>query len=68
MSSEDVGAEITEEGLLTAIMNLHHTIPTDVNNFNLPGMPKPPNGFRGIRMKNSSLERWLSICSDDLTP
>ncbi|XP_023552713.1 protein translocase subunit SECA2, chloroplastic [Cucurbita pepo subsp. pepo] len=64
---EDLGAEITEEGLLKAIMKSHQTISTDVCNFNLPEMPKPPNAFRGIRMKNSSLERWLSICSDDLT-
>jgi hypothetical protein len=30
-------------------------------------LPAPPNAFRGIRRKSSSLRRWLAICTDDIT-
>lgn len=38
-----------------------------MEDLSLPHLPKPPNAFRGIRRKNSSLRRWLDICSDNLT-
>lgn len=53
----------TEATMLQSLENLHETSSIDMDNFHLP---KPPNAFRGIRRKNSSLRRWLDICSDDL--
>ncbi|KAE8100197.1 hypothetical protein FH972_018122 [Carpinus fangiana] len=64
---EDSFAEITEEALLDSIGQLHDFSSIDIDNFYLPKLPKPPNSFRGVRKKSSSLKRWLSICSDDLT-
>ncbi|KAL5776854.1 hypothetical protein ACOSP7_009780 [Xanthoceras sorbifolium] len=64
---DDSFAGITEEGLLTSLAQIHQLNATDINNLNFPGLPKPPNSFRGIRRKSSSLRRWLAICSDDLT-
>ncbi|TXG53029.1 hypothetical protein EZV62_022198 [Acer yangbiense] len=59
-------AGITEEALLTSLAQIHQLSSTD-DNLNFPDLPKPPNSFRGIRRKSSSLRRWLAICSDDLT-
>ncbi|KAK0575411.1 hypothetical protein LWI29_000076 [Acer saccharum] len=62
----DSFAGITEEALLTSLAQIHQLSSTD-DNLNFPDLPKPPNSFRGIRRKSSSLRRWLAICSDDLT-
>ncbi|KAJ8773379.1 hypothetical protein K2173_028556 [Erythroxylum novogranatense] len=59
-------AMITEEALLNSLLKLHELSSIDVNNFHLPNLPRPPNAFRGIRKKSSSLKRWLAICSDEL--
>lgn len=64
---EDSFAGITEEALLDSIGQLHDFSSIDIENFYLPKLPKPPNSFRGVRRKSSSLKRWLTICSDDLT-
>ncbi|TYH28255.1 hypothetical protein ES288_A02G129700v1 [Gossypium darwinii] len=53
--------------LLKEFINIGGKLLDDVDNFHLPNLPKPPDGFRGIRRKNSSLKRWLAICSDDST-
>ncbi|KAF5725305.1 protein translocase subunit SECA2 chloroplastic [Tripterygium wilfordii] len=58
---------IDEELLLKSLSQLQESSFIDIDNFNLPNLPKPPNAFRGIRRKSSSLRRWLDICSDDLT-
>lgn len=60
-------AGITEEDLLKSLAQLHEFSSVDVDNFYLPNFPKPPNAFRGIRKKTSSLKRWLAICTDDST-
>ncbi|KAB1220996.1 Protein translocase subunit SECA2, chloroplastic [Morella rubra] len=57
---------LTEYALLESLGQLHDVSSIDVNDFYLPNLPKPPNSFRGIRRKSSSLKRWLAICSDDL--
>ncbi|XP_031281639.1 protein translocase subunit SECA2, chloroplastic isoform X2 [Pistacia vera] len=57
---------ISEEALLKSLAQPHE-LTIDINNFYFPNLPKPPNSFRGIRKKSSSLKRWLAICSDDLT-
>ncbi|KAK1554990.1 hypothetical protein Q3G72_020101 [Acer saccharum] len=62
----DSFAGITEEALLTSLAQIHQLSSKD-DNLNFPDLPKPPNSFRGIRRKSSSLRRWLAICSDDLT-
>ncbi|XP_057974090.1 protein translocase subunit SECA2, chloroplastic isoform X1 [Malania oleifera] len=61
----DSFAGITEETLLRSLTQLHELSSVDVNNFYLPSLPTPPNVFKGIRKKSSSLKRWLDICSDD---
>ncbi|KAA8528155.1 hypothetical protein F0562_035594 [Nyssa sinensis] len=58
---------ITDEALLKSLAQLHNLSSVDINDFHLPNLPKPPNAFRGIRRKNSSLKRWLAICLDDST-
>lgn len=63
---EDSFAGLTEDALLESLGQLHDVSSIDVNDFYLPNLPKPPNSFRGIRRKSSSLKRWLAICSDDL--
>uniref|UniRef100_A0A0A9DSV3 SecA Wing/Scaffold domain-containing protein n=1 Tax=Arundo donax TaxID=35708 RepID=A0A0A9DSV3_ARUDO len=35
------------------------------DNFALPNMPVPPNSFRGIKKRKSSIMWWLAICVDD---
>lgn len=65
--TDDLFTGITEETLVQSLEELHESSSIDLNNFQLPNMPKPPNAFRGIRRKNDSLRRWLAICSDDLT-
>lgn len=63
---DDSFGGITEESLLNSLMKLQGLKSLDVVDFCLPNLPSPPNAFRGIHKKNSSLERWLAICSDDL--
>jgi preprotein translocase subunit SecA len=58
---------ITEETMLQSLENLHEGSSIEMEDLSLPHLPKPPNAFRGIRRKNSSLRRWLDICSDNLT-
>ncbi|KAK2968194.1 hypothetical protein RJ640_018287, partial [Escallonia rubra] len=58
---------ITEEALLKALVQLHAMSSVDIVDFHLPNLPAPPNVFRGIQKKSSSLKRWLTISSDDST-
>ncbi|KAI3460557.1 hypothetical protein Pfo_017220 [Paulownia fortunei] len=58
-------AGVTEEHMLQSLTQVHGLSFVDIDEFHLPTLPKPPNSFRGIRMKSSSLKRWLTICSDD---
>ncbi|CAK7346910.1 unnamed protein product [Dovyalis caffra] len=58
---------ISEEAFQKSLLQLHESSSININDFYLPNLPKPPNAFRGIRRKSSSLKRWLAICSDDLT-
>lgn len=64
---DDLFAGISGDTLLKSIEELPELNSIDINNFYFPDLPKPPNLFRGIRRKSSSLKRWLAICSDDLT-
>ncbi|GMI77121.1 hypothetical protein like AT1G21650 [Hibiscus trionum] len=64
---DDSFAVISEENLLQSLTQLHESNSVDIDNFHLPNLPKPPDSFRGIRRKNSSLKCWLAICSDDST-
>ncbi|KAL1309846.1 hypothetical protein AAHE18_17G207500 [Arachis hypogaea] len=57
---------ITDDSLLNSLGQLNDAGSIDIVNFSLPNLPTPPNAFRGIRRKSSSLRRWLVICSDDL--
>ncbi|KAL3840043.1 hypothetical protein ACJIZ3_024634 [Penstemon smallii] len=63
----DSFAGVTEENMMQSLAQLHDLSTVDIDGFHLPNLPKPPNSFRGIRMKNASLKRWLIICSDDST-
>ncbi|PWA49020.1 preprotein translocase SecA family protein [Artemisia annua] len=56
---------LTVESLLQSLASVHKTSDVDINDFHFPNLPQPPNAFRGIRKKTSSLKRWLAICSDD---
>ncbi|CAA2958244.1 translocase subunit SECA2, chloroplastic isoform X1 [Olea europaea subsp. europaea] len=58
---------VTQEALLQSLSQLHESYSVNINDFHLPNLPLPPNSFRGIRMKSSSLKRWLTIISDDST-
>ncbi|GER55445.1 protein translocase subunit SecA [Striga asiatica] len=62
---KDSFAGVTEEQLLQSLTRVHSLKSVDIDNFHLPTLPKPPNSFRGIRMKTLSFKRWLTICSDD---
>ena len=64
----DCFAGITEESFGKSLSQLHELNSVNINDFHLPNLPKPPNSFRGIRAKSSSLRRWLAICTDDSTP
>ncbi|KAF7816593.1 protein translocase subunit SECA2, chloroplastic isoform X1 [Senna tora] len=57
---------ITNVTLLKSLGQLYDVGSMDIVNFSLPNLPAPPNTFRRIRKKSSSLRRWLAICSDDL--
>ncbi|XP_028104790.1 protein translocase subunit SECA2, chloroplastic-like isoform X1 [Camellia sinensis] len=56
---------ITEVALRESLTQLHELSSVSINDFHLPNLPSPPNAFRGIRRKSSSLKRWLAVCSDD---
>jgi preprotein translocase subunit SecA len=53
------------ENLQSSLELLHACDSVKADNFSLPNMPVPPNSFRGIRKKASSVMRWLAICNDD---
>ncbi|KAL8167585.1 hypothetical protein V2J09_009084 [Rumex salicifolius] len=57
--------EVTEDMLLNSLSQLHALNSIDVSNFSPPHVPTPPNAFRGIKRKTSSLKRWLVISNDD---
>ncbi|KAL5993120.1 Protein translocase subunit SA2, chloroplastic [Asimina triloba] len=61
----DSFAGIDEEILLSSLEGLHKLQSVDVDGFSLPYLPLLPNSFKGIRMKSSSLKRWLNICTDE---
>lgn len=56
---------VTDKALLKSLEQLQRLSTVNISDFDLPNLPSPPNTFRGIRRKTSSLERWLAICSDD---
>ncbi|KAL8459453.1 hypothetical protein ACS0TY_035959 [Phlomoides rotata] len=56
---------ITEEHMLHSLAQVQVLSSMEVDELHLPNLPKPPNSFRGIRMKTWALNRWLTICSDD---
>ncbi|KAF9609777.1 hypothetical protein IFM89_018225 [Coptis chinensis] len=58
---------VTEESLLLALGKQNKLQSIDIDNSCLPSLPTPPNAFRGIRRKSSSLKRWLVICTDEST-
>ncbi|BFG20151.1 hypothetical protein CerSpe_064250 [Prunus speciosa] len=64
---DDSFAGITEEVLLKSLAHSHELNSIGLDDIHLPNLPRPPKAFRGIRQKNSSLKRWLAICSDYLT-
>ncbi|KAM7257777.1 hypothetical protein ACFE04_013518 [Oxalis oulophora] len=64
---KDSFAGITEEDLVESLGTLNEGSSVDIGSFSLPNLPNPPNAFRGIRKKSSSLKQWLAICSDDST-
>ncbi|XAR62841.1 hypothetical protein NMG60_11017737 [Bertholletia excelsa] len=61
----DTTRDITEEALLKSLVQLHGLSSVNINHFHLPNLPSPPNAFRGIRRRSSSLKRWLAISSDE---
>ncbi|PIA47613.1 hypothetical protein AQUCO_01400326v1 [Aquilegia coerulea] len=56
---------VTVESLLGSLENTLKINSVEIDNFSLPSLPTPPNAFRGIHGKSSSLKRWLIICTDD---
>ncbi|XP_042488496.1 protein translocase subunit SECA2, chloroplastic [Macadamia integrifolia] len=61
----DSFAGVTEEALRESLKQRHKQSSLDIDNLALPNLPMPPNVFRGIRRKSSSLKRWLAICTDE---
>nr|DAD24747.1 TPA_asm: hypothetical protein HUJ06_026211 [Nelumbo nucifera] len=61
----DSFAGLTKEALLDSLEKQHELSSIEIDSFSLPNMPMPPNAFRGIRRKSSSLKRWLAIFTDD---
>ncbi|CAA6660403.1 unnamed protein product [Spirodela intermedia] len=61
----DLFAEVTEEDVLSSLEQINGVQSITADAFSIPYLPAPPNLFRGIRRKASSLKRWLIICSDD---
>ncbi|XP_051151080.1 protein translocase subunit SECA2, chloroplastic isoform X2 [Andrographis paniculata] len=56
---------ISEEQMLQALAQVNHLSSVNIDRLHLPDLPRPPNSFRGIRMKSVSLKCWLTICSND---
>lgn len=56
---------IREEALQYLLMSIQDLKTLDIVDLCLPNLLAPPNAFRGIRRKISSMERWLAISSDD---
>ncbi|KAF6170541.1 hypothetical protein GIB67_031949 [Kingdonia uniflora] len=63
----DSFGEITKESLLVSLEQPCDLSSIEIDKLRFPNLPIPPNAFRGIRKKNSSLKRWLVICADDST-
>ncbi|XP_058089861.1 protein translocase subunit SECA2, chloroplastic isoform X1 [Magnolia sinica] len=63
--SPDPFTGINEQAVLSSLERLHEVSSVEVDGFSLPNLPVPPNAFRGIRKKSSSLKRWLSIYTDE---
>ncbi|CAL4981947.1 unnamed protein product [Urochloa decumbens] len=57
--------DIQEENLQSALEQMHGRGSVKADSFALPNMPVPPDSFRGIRKKTSSVMRWFAICVDD---
>nr|CAB3491172.1 unnamed protein product [Digitaria exilis] len=57
--------DIKEENLQSAFQQMHGCGSVKADSFALPNMPVPPDSFRGIRKKTSSIMRWFAICVDD---
>ncbi|KAI8550645.1 hypothetical protein RHMOL_Rhmol06G0123200 [Rhododendron molle] len=64
-SSTESFVAITDKALLKSLAQLQRLHTVNISDFAFPNLPSPPNSFRGIRRKSSSLKRWLAICSDD---
>lgn len=61
----DSFAGMTKEAMLSSLEQLHELRSIEVDVLSLPNLPVPPNAYRGIRKKSSSLKRWLSICTNE---
>lgn len=57
--------ETQEEDLQSSLEQILRYGSPEVDNFALPNMPVPPNSFKGIRKRTSSVMRWFAICVDD---
>ncbi|OEL24494.1 Protein translocase subunit SECA2, chloroplastic [Dichanthelium oligosanthes] len=57
--------DIQEENLQSALEEMHGSGSVKADSVALPNMPVPPDSFRGIRKKTSSVMRWFAICVDD---
>eukprot|EP00267_Zea_mays_P051095 XP_020403998.1 protein translocase subunit SECA2, chloroplastic isoform X2 [Zea mays] len=57
--------DIREQNLQSALEQMQGWGPVKADSFALPNMPLPPDSFRGIRKRTSSITRWFSICVDD---
>ncbi|CAN6374574.1 unnamed protein product [Urochloa humidicola] len=57
--------DIQAENLQSALEQMHGSGSVKADSFALPNMPVPPDSFRGIRKKTSSIMRWFAICVDD---
>ncbi|XP_078434068.1 preprotein translocase SecA family protein isoform X2 [Wolffia australiana] len=58
-------SEITEEDMLSSLIEISGMQSITADAFSMPYMPPPPLMFLGIRRKVSSLKRWLSICGNE---
>ncbi|CAO2141162.1 unnamed protein product [Urochloa humidicola] len=58
---------IQAENLQSVLEQMHGSGSVKADSFALPNMPVPPDSFRGIRKKTSSIMRWFDICVDDTT-
>ncbi|OVA05612.1 Protein translocase subunit SecA [Macleaya cordata] len=63
----DSFAGITEEALLASLEQPYDLKSVKIDNLSFLNMPTPPNAFRGIRRKSSSLKRWVVVCTDEST-